>query len=206
MKSNFYINEKGFYADTLFLKNFFEKITYQIAKNPTDSTKIVGLIELRFLSKQDRKRVIGIFSHSNFKYDCYYNIKKNETAVYVTRIENDEIHDLLEKLFKDTYSNVYYNRIYTDYNKNEKFSANSQFGTLTRYYPKKLIVEWYDENKIGGEFNHVNGNLIYKDLILANPSLERHVTPYYIFANCDYGIQKIITFFDTTELVSVNLE
>lgn len=205
-KSNLYINEKGIYADTLFLKNAFKQLTYQISKHPSDSTKTVGFINLKEISKKDQKKIIGIFGHSNFKYDCYYNIKKNQTAMYITRIENDEIHDLLKRLFKDTYSSTYYNRIYVNYNKNEKFSTNSKFGTLYRYNPNNILIKWYDDNKIGGEFNHLDGNRIYKDLILANPALEKHVTPFFTFANCDYGIQKLITFFDTTELISVNVE
>ena len=204
--SNLYINEKGIYADTLFLKTLFNELKYQITKHPTDSTKIVGFIDLKKISKDNEKKIIGIFGHSNFKYDCYYNIKKNQTIMYVTRIENDEIQDLLKKLFKDTYSKVYYIRIYIDYNKNDKFYTNSPFGTLYRFNPKNLVINWYDENKIGGEYTHLERDVIYKDLILANPTLEKHVTPYFIFANCAYGIEKLITFFDTTELISVNLE
>ncbi|MEO5776469.1 MAG: hypothetical protein ABIQ27_06170 [Flavobacterium sp.] len=205
-KSNLFINEKGIYADTLLLKTGFKELTYQLTKHPTDSTKTVGFIDLKRISKEDQKRIIGIFSHSNFKYDCYYNIKKNQTAMYVTRIENDETHDLLKSLFKDTFSNEYYNRIYIDYNKSDKFYTNSRFSTLYKFNQKYIVIDWFDENKIGGEYKHLEGEVTYKDLVLADSTLEKHVTPFFTFANCDYGIQKLVTFFDTTELISVNLE
>lgn len=204
-KSNFLINDKGLYADTMFLKKSFDKLTYQLTKHPNDSTKTVGFIDLKFLTSKDQKRVINIFSNSNYKYDCYYNIKKNQTAMYITRIESDEVRLLLKKLFKDTYSHIYYNRIYINYNKIVKPNTIFQYG-MYRRKQDNVLIKWYDENKIGGEFSITAGNLIYKDLIIANPNLERHVTPFFLFKNCDYGIQKIITYFDTIELISVNLE
>lgn len=204
-KSNFYANEKGIYADTLLLKNSYLIHKYILTKHPKDVTKTVGFIDYKLLSDEEKKIVIDIFSLSNFKYDCYYNVKKNKTSMYVTRIDNDETQNLLKKLFKETYSS-YYNRIYIDHNKNEMFSTNSFFGTVYKFFPNNLVINWYDATKISGEYTFTVEKATFKDLIVVDPALEKHVTPYNTFANCEYGVQKIVSFYDTTELISVNLE
>jgi hypothetical protein len=203
IKSNCELYEDGMYADTLLLKQgSLKSLPFQLKKHPKDASKIVGFVEYKNLTKNQKSTIVGIFEHNNIKLDCYYNPKKDQTIVYTNRYENDNDRLLLKKYLNKTYTPSLNNKAYVDYKTNQRSYMNSPISSTLEFDPRKMTIEWFDDTKTAGQFKISNGKFTFTDLIVANPDIDKHITPTYLFSNCEYGIQKVVSIFQTMELIS----
>lgn len=81
-KSNFLIENDNLYADTLLFRITFPKLKFSKVISPIDSTKTIGFIAMKNLSKEDKKTLQSSLYHSTHTIEGTYDVRKNKTTFY----------------------------------------------------------------------------------------------------------------------------
>ena len=190
------------YVDTTLLKLEYPKIKYQLTKSPEDSLKKVGMFSVKNLSPEDLSKLKGFIFHTYTEKTYKYNLKR--TASYDNgSLCQDEECQKIYKLLSGTTTNgsdFYPNRIKY---KEEKKQFKRTNLNVTDYDYKDNIIEWVEGFENIGRYIYKGEYNYYTNIVEFNPKLDKHVTPMPLFANCEYGVEKLYTIYTTTELVSV---
>lgn len=197
-KSNYYINEKGVYADSLLIMLDFPKVKFENATHPLDSTKITKFIPFKHFDSENRKYLASILYHSNEKSYATYYVSSMITVVYVKR-DDEEIKKIFKKYLKTSYNKFEYRTQFDFRNKTVKidFPRNNYFDSF-----KSIEKEIYYNSEVEGNFYQEVKEKTFKSMVYMNNKLVKYVTPI-IFTNNNFGVEKIVNINDTIELKSV---
>lgn len=185
-KSNYYIDDRGVFADTLLFKVDFPNIKYRKVINPNDSINVCGLVLLRDFKGEDRRHFCGIIYHTNQTYYGTYDASKNLTTFNIVR-NDTKTRDIFGKYFSERYS---------------KFEMNLYFD-YSEMVPDDFHKIIYTKDKTAGTFKKIWNNILFENIVILNPSLNKKITTNTFFSNNDFGVQKIITIHDTMTLIKV---
>lgn len=201
---NIIVNEQGVFADTLLLKFYFPNLKYKKVSVPNEDNIFGGFVAFNNLSETDVERIIGTISHSTYETVGLYNVKKNRTFLLGKRIKDDVTAKKLKQILNKSYGNGFYSRKYFSFNNNLLEVFNS-FGGIRdiKMCPERNLIKWIDKDLFVGEYNEGNEKITTTNLVQFSPDLDKHITPILLFGNCEYGIFKIKSVFETIELKEV---
>jgi len=197
-KSNYFVNEKGVFADSILLVTDFPKMEFKMINHPLDSTKICGFVPFKKLNKENKKFIESTIYHTNEKIVATYYIPSKTTVFYVTR--ND---DEAKIIFKNYFHQTYY-----------KFEYRQEFNYVTgiekRQFPRVNYVLKFEEiektittkDNSNAYYTEVRKNVSYKNIVLMNENLSKFITPI-IFTNNNFGVEKLESISQTIQLKSV---
>ena len=100
--SNFYIENDQLFADTLLLKMEFPKIKFSKTLSPLDSTKTIGLVNIKTLRGDDNRKLGNILYHSTHIIEGTYDKIEQKTTLYYERV-NSASNEILKRYFKDNW-------------------------------------------------------------------------------------------------------
>lgn len=197
-KSNYYVNEKGVFADSLLLATDFPKMKFEKINHPLDSTKICGFVSFKKLNKENKKFLESTIYHTNEKIVATYFIPSKTTVFYVTR-NDEEARNIFNK---------YFNSIYYKFEYRQEFNYNT--GIEKRQYPRVNHVLKFEEiektivpdDAVHASYTEVRKNVVYKNIVLMNENLSKFITPI-IFTNNAFGVEKLESINQTIQLKSV---
>lgn len=204
--SNYKFDERGIYADTFLLKKDFPKLQYQVIKSPQDSLKKIGFILLSKLNTQDKYNLRDILMQYNSTKILEYNVSKKRVTSTKNYLDDPVarkfVADVLKVEFLDicrpSYSTI-------TYKKNLKYIAENAVMNEEYSYADNIIA-WEENMPNIGVFNYLQDGYSYTNLVLVDPNLDLYINPTFLFANCEYGVKKVVSLFVTCELVSVRYE
>ena len=203
-KSNFIIENDNLYADTLLFRITFPKLKFSKGISPIDSTQTIGFIDIKNLSKDDKRTLESNLYHSTHKIEGTYDVKKNKTKLFYTR-GSKTLNEIYKKYFGSNFIPFAFN-VVVDYNKRKiytnypsvKYSASfdSELKKIVYANEDKSIGTYTFQTKIGSQTN----------VVTLNTKHNKKITTDEVFSNSDYAIDKIISVYNTTTLLSVIYE
>ena len=197
-KSNYVINEKGVFADSLLLATDFPKMNFEMIIHPLDSTKICGFVSFKKLNKENKKFIESTIYHTNEKIVATYYIPSKIMVFNVIR-NDDEAKNIFKKHFNSTYYKFEYR---------QEFNYNT--GIEKRQFPsvnyvlkfEEIEKTLFNEDNIHASYTEIRKNIMYKNIVLMNENLSRFITPI-IFTNNAFGVEKLESINETIQLKSV---
>lgn len=206
-KSNFYLDDKGVYADTLLIANDFPNLKYTKVKSPTKANAICGFVPYSDFAGQDKRRIVSSLYHHYETYEGTYDVKKQKTKMKVTR-ENKEIKEKVKKYFNEYFEKVVhkFQIDYTRENQNIIYKTwSGMLGDKEERVEKKEVFN-FNEEKLIGLYKIENQYVELTNIVVFNKMLNTRITPETLFSNVIFGVEKIITLSSTYELKSVTYE
>lgn len=200
-KSNYYIDGRGIFADTLLFRIDFPKLKYRKVKNPNDSTNVCGLVFLRDFKGEDKRKLVSIIYHHNQTYYGTYDVSKNKTTFHVVR-DDTNARELFHKYFNQRYYK-FESEIVFDFNK-KIVDRNYPLVDYSNNVKDELQEIIYTKDSTSGTFKRIRNNLLFENIVILNEALNKRIMPNTIFSNNDFGVQKIITIHTTTTLKKVS--
>lgn len=203
---NFHFENNAVYADTFLLKKEFPRIVYDLKKSPTDTTKIVGYITKNKFNVDEIKNFKSLIFHSFYERKTIYYVKSKTGEISGSLCKSEECLKAFRLFFNDR------NKAGSDF-----------FPSEIKFYDTKKIIVFksqfkndeikYEDNKINwlpdfeyiGTYAYISkkDNYKYTDAVIVDPSLDRHISPIYLFDNCSFGVREVISKYTTTTLISV---
>ena len=203
-KSNFFTVDNKVYADTLLLKVEFPKTKFTKVVSPQDSLKIIGSVKIKSLSKEEIKRLESQLYHNTHLIQGIHNLKTNKTTLFFKRGSGELIKTYREN-FGHNFTPFAY-KIIIDYNK-KTINTNYPKVNYSKSFQSELKkIDFVDAEKEIGSCSYQTANGIMTDIVNFNKLYNIKVATDMIFSNNDYGVEKIVSFFDTTTLTSVTYE
>ena len=205
---NFVIKNKMVYADTAIFKIEFPNLKYMKVVSPKDSLRIVGKYPLNQFTPDYLKELRFIISHTFTARNFDYNVKRKRIKT-TGHLFDERCKIVYSDLFgQDTnFNNPYFPQIIKI--KNERFNYIPSYSSF-KNRNLKLSIEWSKEYPNFGIYKSFvennSGTYEYNNIIEVNPNLPKYVNPHNLFTNSEFGVQTIITLFNTTRLVSVDFE
>lgn len=197
-KSNYFINEKGVYADSILLAIDFPKMKFEMTNHPSDSTKLCGFISFKKLSKENKKFIHGKIYHTNETIAGTYYIASKLTVFYVSR-NDEETKTIFKKYFNESYYKFEYRQ---EFNYNTRIEKR-QFPNVNYELKFNEIEKTISSTSpFLGNYNEVVNNIEYKNIVVMNDNLYKFITPM-IFTNNVFGVEKIESINEIIELKSV---
>lgn len=198
-KSNTFVDEKGFYADSTFCKIQFPDLQFSKVENPMDKY-LNAFIPFNSFKRENKRRLVDILYHGNEIYKGIYYFKTNNTIINAER-NDSEIRAIFKKYFKKSYSifkyikEINYN-VSTQYLNFPLVSYTSKFEEIQKH------IIWKSDDK--GVFHERKGDIMYSNLIKVDENLSKYISLGYLFENNKYGVLKIKSIDETVELLSVS--
>jgi hypothetical protein len=204
-KSNFIIENDNLYADTLLVRITFPKLKFSKVISTVDSTKTIGFIAMKNLSKEDKRTLGSSLYHSTHIIKGTYDVKKNKTKLLYRR-GSPAMTEIFKKYFLGPSSPFAFDVI-IDY-KNDAIYTNYpsvNYSSSLKSKLKKILFAGTDKT-IGTCTFLTNRNDFQTDVVTLNNKHNKKITSDEVFSNNDYAIDKIVTLYDTTTLLSVVYE
>lgn len=204
-KSNFLIENANLYADTLLFRITFPKLKFSTVISPIDSTKTIGFIAMKNLNKEDKKTLGSWLYHTTHIITGTYNVKKNKTKLLHKR-GSPAMSEIFKTYFGgdsspfafDVIIDYKNDAIYTNY-------PNVNYSSSLKSELKKIIFAGSDKSV--GTYTFLTGrNDFQTDVVTLNNKHNRKITSDVVFSNNDFAVEKIISLYDTTTLLSVIYE
>jgi hypothetical protein len=203
-KSNLFIENDKVYADTLLLKAEFPKLKFSKVKSPSDSTKIIGFLEIKNFNTEDKKILESNLYHTTHTIEGTYDLKKNKTKLSFTR-GNKALIEIFKKYFGGNYSPFKFN-VVVDYNE-KKIHTNYPRTNYTKSFDSQLKkINFISDDKSLGTYTFKNSKGIQTNVVTLDKKHNNKITPDIIFSNNDFGVGEIVSIFDTIALISVTYE
>ena len=200
VKSNYYVNESGVFADTLLFQVDFPKLKFSKVTNPNNSAFVCGVVEWKDFNNENKKKLSSILYHTNEKIEGEFNVKKNVTIIRVER--NDDLtRAVFKKYLKKSYSHFEYT-ITINYN-NKTIGTRYPSVEYSNEFKNKSKEIVYDMNGLSGTFKEDRNEFEFENKIILNDKLNNKIIPGELFSNNSFGVEKIYTVTKTTELKSV---
>jgi hypothetical protein len=204
-KSNFIIENDNLYADTLLFRFTFPKLKFSIVISPIDSTKTVGFIAMKNLNKEDKRTLGSSLYHSTHTIKGTYDVKKNKTKLLYRR-GSSAMTEIFKKYFLGPSSPFAFDVI-IDY-KNDAIYTNYpsvNYSSSIKSKLKKILFAGTDKSV--GTYTFLTGtNDFQTNVVTLNEKHNKKITSDEVFSNNDYAIEKIVSLYDTTTLLSVIYE
>lgn len=195
-RPNCVLNEKGLYADKLYLEANFPDLKYEFLDNET--AKTTGFIALKEFKENDLKKLYSLLYHTTHIIEGSYDPAKNYTKFTVTR-DVDYLNNSLEKVFNKKFRKFKY-FVKVNYNKKKikfKYPSNSQEQTFEENLRE---IKFADNDSLNGKYIYKTENRVYTDSVELNEKYNNKITPYVVFSNAKFGVQKIINVEYTIDL------
>jgi hypothetical protein len=203
-KPNFFIENNKLYADTLLFRISFPELKFSKGISPIDSTKTIGFIVIENLSKEDKKRLNGFLYHTAFMIQGTYDVKKNKTKLFYTRPTKPFIENY-KKYLGANFPKVNYN-VVIDYKNREIYKNYFYINKVAPLDSQLITLTFTNEDKSIGTYTFQTKNGFETDIVILNNKHNNKITSDEVFSNNDYAIDKIVTLYDTTTLLSVVYE
>lgn len=201
-KSNFKLDEKGLYADTLQFKEMFP--TIQFEKITTESGTVIGFAPLSNLNILDKKTIAKKMTQNNTVIFGLVDIKKNKILFSVDHSSPDT--DVAYQLFnlpQDKLNSTYY----YSYKKNFSVLEMTSNATTQLKSIKNNKIAWQNNEQTIGHFDTsvaLENNQL--NVVVFQKELPRLVSPIPLFENANHGIKSIYAMEYHYELISVSYE
>ena len=203
-KSNFIIQDDKLYADTLLFKITFPKLKFSKAISPIDSTQTIGCIAIKNLSREDKRTLEGHLYHSTHKIEGTYNVQDKITKLYYTR-GSKHLTEIYKKYFGGNFSPFAFT-IVVDYNK-QKIDTNYPSVNYSASFDSELKkIVYANEDKSVGTYTFQTKKGTKTDMVTLNKKHNKKITPAIVFLNNDFAVDKIVSVYNTTTLLSVIYE
>lgn len=201
-KSNFKLDEKGFYADTIQLKTMFPYLGYEKTVRETGDT--IGFVPIAKLKIYHQKIILEKMTQNNTVIYGTFDKKKNIVSLSIDHSSPET--DFAYQLFGFP-QNKLFNKEEFVYQKELtqleiKSNGASRFKSI-----KQHKILWQNEEKTIGQFVS-REELDQKTLnfVAFQKELPRLVSPIPIFENVNYGVKTIYAMEYHYELISVSYE
>jgi hypothetical protein len=203
-KSNFLIQDGKVYADTLLLIHTYPKLKFLKVTSPTDERQTVGFLDLQNLTKEDKKTLENNLYHTTHTIKGTYDLKKNKTKLFYTR-GNKSLNETFKKYFGGSYNSFVFNVI-IDY-ENKNIQTNYPLTNYIDAFENQLKkIDFVNNEKCRGTFTYRKNTYIGTDWVTLDKKYSNKVAPDIIFANNNFGVARIVSLFDTIDLISVSYE
>lgn len=201
-KSNFRLDDKGFYADTTQFKILFPYLKYE--KITEKAETIVGFVPISNLNNHHQKMILEKMTQHNTVIFGSVDLKKNKVQFSVDHSspETDYAYQLFNFPQNKLNSSYYYT-----YKKNfSQLEIYSNGSTQLKTIPKNKIL-WQNEEQTIGQYD-TNEGLGNKQLnvVVFEKELPKLVSPIPLFENTNYGVKSIYAMEYHYELISVSYE
>ncbi|MWB95884.1 hypothetical protein GON26_16075 [Flavobacterium sp. GA093] len=203
-RANCILDKEGLYADTLSLKANFPDHKYKIVSNKKEQSNILGFIALEEFSAKDLKKIYSILSHSTEIIKGTYDPLKNSTKIEVSKdvdYLNASFRDILKMKFKK-----FNYTVKIDYNKKKVYLKYQSVSYNQTFEENLKKINFVTSDSLKGNYTYKVHDRIYKNLVELNKDYSDKVTPYVLFSNTEYGVQKIISVEETFDLKSFSKE
>ena len=202
--SDYYIDDKGVYADTLLFKIDLPEKKYAITKSPLDSTLVVGFMP-KYSFNDEEKKVL------NYKMIRYYktttvvfDYKKNKSEVTTVfpdfNLIPKNVTDFLgASLSKNSFSST----SFITYKDNYQYKVENKVENTIDSYEKN-VVRWIEGKENIGMFDYKLDGVLYKNMLIVDSKLNKHIVPTTLFSNCEYGVTKVDAIPFTVNLIKVS--
>ena len=203
-KPNFFIENNKLYADTLLFRITFPKLKFSTVISPIDSTKTIGFIAMKNLNKEDKRTLGSSLYHSTHTIEGTYDVKKNKTKLLYRR-GSPVMSEIFKKYFLGSSSPFAFNVI-IDY-KNDAIYTNYpsvNYSSSLKSELKKIIFAGSDKSI--GTYTFQTNTGSQTNVVAINNKHSKKITSDEVFSNNDYAIEKIVSLYDTTTLLSVIYE
>jgi hypothetical protein len=203
-QSRFRIDEKGIYADTVYMTRCFLKDKMKVM---VDSRGAYGFVPLSELDDHDRKMLIGVFGHQNFVINGNYNKFRDATHIEYSRSidKKDKTQALLKKLFGDTYPSNVHRQIDLNFESGSRYIESGMISEDTEIDVSRNLLQLDQNTPLAGQYQERIRGRILTNVAYTNNKLSRFVSPIVPFANTG-GVERIIAEDYTIELISVTYE
>jgi hypothetical protein len=204
-QSNFLIENGNLYADTLLFRISFPKLKFSTVISPIDSTKTIGFIAMKNLNKEDKRTLGSSLYHTTHIITGIYDVKKNKTKLLFRR-GSPALTEIFKKYFGGDSSPFVFDVI-IDY-KNDAIYTNYpsvNYSSSIKSKLKKIIFASTDKS-VGTCTFLTHRNDFQTDVVTLNNKYSKKITSDEVFSNNDYAIDKIVSLYDTTTLLSVIYE
>ena len=203
-KSNFFIEDDKVYADTLLLKAEYPKLKFSKVISPSDSTKIIGFLEIKSFNNEDKNILQSNLYHTTHTIEGSYDLKKNKTKLFFTR-GNKALNETFKKYFGGNYNAFIFN-VVVNYNE-KKIHTNYPKTNYTKSFDSQLKkINFTSDDKSIGTYTFQTNKGFQTNLVTLDKKYNNKITPDIIFSNNDFGVIKIASLFDTITLISVIYE
>lgn len=198
-------NERGVFADTMLLKSILPATKFIKIKSPTDHKEIIGFMAIKDLSKEEKFFVSRFIFYHIQLITISYDREKDKAVIYHTsgydRTETSRLNNIFETNFHHIRLLPYTYR----YKENSKYTK-----TVAGYKSKGNIqdnqVKWLEDRPNMGTFEENNKGMKYTNLLYTNTALNKYISPVLRFGNCELGIEKIVSYNYTEDLLSVTYQ
>lgn len=205
--SNYYIDEKGVYADSLLLKTDFPNKKFSLTKLPTDTLNVVGFIPHYDFNEGEKTTLIrNIARYCSYKEITFNTKKKQATITHYNPSLSHLPKYLADFIAPKAAALLPVNTTSTiTYMDNQMCRIKNTAEDTVESYKNKTI-HWIEGMDYVGMFDYPYGAHLYKNVVYVNPKLNKYIVPTLLFSNCEYGIEKIEAIPFTVVLVYVAYE
>lgn len=203
-KSNYHIDEKGVYADTLLLKAEFPDLKYSRVKHPIDSIRIVGYVPLDKLSKKDKDELASSIYHTTELIEGVHDFKKNITRLKIRR-DDANAKEVIKKYLGERYHKFKHKET-IDYNKQKIWLKFPSISYTKKFDTELKTIKFGSDTRLWGYYRENRKTLLLDNFVLLKEGLDNKIVPDVIFSNNEFGVEKIATIYQTIRLKSVTFE
>lgn len=204
-KPNFFIENNKLYADTLLFRISFPELKFSKGISPIDSTKTIGFTPMKNLSKEDKRTLGSSLYHCTHSIVGTYDVKKNKTKLLFRR-GSPAMTEIFKKYFLGPSSPFAFDVI-IDY-KNDAIYTNYpsvNYSSSIKSKLKKILFAGTDKSV--GTYTFLTGrNDFQTNVVTLNEKHNKKITSDEVFSNNDFAIDKIVSLYETTTLLSVIYE
>jgi len=203
-KSNFIIEDDKLYADTLLFRITFPKLKYSKVISPIDSTQTIGSIAIKNLSREDKRTLEGNLYHSTHKIEGTYDVHDNITKLFYTR-GSKSLSKIYKEYFRDSFIPFAFT-VVVDYNKQKIDTNYPRVNYSASFYSELKKIDYANEEKSIGTYTFQTKKGAQTDVVTLNKNNNNKITPAIVFSNNDFAVDKIVSIYNTTTLLSVIYE
>lgn len=201
-KSNFRLDEKGFYADTTQFKMMFPDLEYE--KNSSNSGAIIGFVPLSKLNRLHKKTIAKKMTENNTVIFGLVEVKKNKVLFSVDHSSPET--DYAYQLFNLPQNRLNSSHQFSYKNNFSLLEINSNATTQLKSIQKNKIL-WQNEEHTIGQYDtpEQEGNK-QLNVVVFQAELPKLVSPIPLFENANHGVKTIYAMEYHYELISVSYE
>jgi hypothetical protein len=211
---NIHFEKNALFADTLLFKTLFPNKIYELVNSENTNSKILGKIFKSDLNEREMA-VLGEVVYHSFNEEFYtYNVLKNTVKIKGSICKTKDCHDVFKIFFEDQdiSGTDFLTREIKYFDAEQMIKTKSYFGNAQM--DKKSInysnntVTWIDTTNHIGEYTTLKENKTVDNTIriTADQTLNKHITPIDLFANCEFGIISMKSKNATIKLTKVVYE
>lgn len=198
--SNYHLDEKGIYADTLLLQQDLKKNKYEKVASPVDPETTLGFISYDKLSSKEKKNIASSILHNAELISGEYDKQTNTTTLQVTREGHavfKKVKEYLNKNVNGANSTVVINYATQQYSRKNYKKSFEEIG-------RKITYEGKTKGFYAFQNKYTDGEL--KVAIGFREDLPAVVLPDMVLLNNTNGVTTMSTIQGTTYLKSVSYE